>query len=67
MTVDITLAPRGRKWQRRSTDTKSGLPLPIRSTRRPSRSPKFPDQARPLLGCACTRLVPDRVHWCMAE
>jgi len=25
------------------------------------------DQARPLLGRACTRLVPDRVRWCMVE
>jgi len=32
---------------------KSMFPPPIRSTS-PSWSPKFPDQARPLLGRACT-------------
>jgi len=36
---------------------------------RPDRpnSPTKLDQARPLLGQACTRLVPDRVCWCMVE
>jgi len=45
---------------------KATFPLPIRSTR-PNRLPKFPIQARPLLGWDCTRLVPNQVHWCMVK
>ena len=56
------------KWRREWQITRWGVhkatfTLPTRSTR-PSRSLKFPDQARPI---KLTWLVPNRVHSCMVE